>query len=108
SLADERARFAERGGATTYEDGQAAVFAADDTASILSWVLTSTASAGSAEAKCFRLSFQRARAIIRGFIFRSCHHSRSFVVVCMSRWCIAQRGTVNSSLTFNPKPRGCA
>ena len=57
---------------------------------------------------CLRLSSHRSRAIFRGSIFRSCHQSDSLVVWWRCWWWVAHNGTVNSSLTFSPNPRGCA
>ena len=69
---------------TAYEVGEAVVFAASGLSVDSVFATTSPESAGSVEAKCFWLSFHRARAIMSGSIFRSCHHSRS-CVVCVGR-----------------------
>ena len=51
---------------------------------------------------------QSLRAIEMGATCIFDHQFASFPWRCSSPWCLRQRGTVNSSLTFRPKERGCA
>src|SRR6478609_4327817 len=55
-----------------------------------------------------RLADHSPRAIGKGSMRAFSHQLSSLPVRCRSRWCVRQRGTVNSSLTFMPSALGCA